>query len=714
MSLILQIEDEGLHERLAIPLVSIPFTKIFSRNKANKLELVTGWKSNEVIPRLLRALRLFVTKYDVDSFFVDDLNRYFKDATNEADKDVSFLMLDPPHLPASFAIIAKLANAANAAHATASVGDEYALPASICLNVRFDGESGRIVRTNLLMVQPSHSSSMLVAPSPASNPSSLLCSKKDDDSQEAKGRFGNDSGDARRRAAFLLYRGLDPQTPLNAVPTPRGIHPSAFIDFENPHDVPTLAAASPVGGDDSHHSDSSSHQSDNNHAHRGGHAGDPAWHSSRRQGFRYAQGRDALLAARGPLRPVQGVTWTHFYQDPAADELVVNDETGLIAPWYASRPDYGRVLNFPVPNEVRFMDGALFLSGFHSAFDIKNSRYFMGNFPVYTPGGSSFTSWHCRVVTYCHPWGIFIPPLQTLRDNDVLGIWFPRLPPWVQHDTLNVFDGLLAICLKSKHTGLTADLHLARIVQLHEGGYQALYDLAVHAGHPVLQTYPTTPSEPQQAADCCLADHILHWVTYVHDMALRGTHLSDRYFLEQFGRSLHGYLRPTFGPFLEQESNRFRVGDALPHSFAPHRLLAKISQRANFLRRPKLVAESPRANMSSSQAIRALTESTDSLFVAALSQPGDRACFLCASTSHLAPECPRFKAIKDNDFARRSLARLLASTDAGAPSPSPHSPHQVRMLESGSVAPSSECAAAETGEDDDLHVDTPDADPDFR
>jgi hypothetical protein len=117
---------------------------------------------------------------------------------------------------------------------------------------------------------------MLVAPSPASNPSSLLCSKKDDDSQEAKGRFGNDSGDARRRAAFLLYRGLDPQTPLNAVPTPRGIHPSAFIDFENPDDVPTLAAASPVGGDDSHHSDSSSHQSDNNHAHRGGHAGDPA------------------------------------------------------------------------------------------------------------------------------------------------------------------------------------------------------------------------------------------------------------------------------------------------------------------------------------------------------------------------------------------------------------------------------------------------------
>jgi hypothetical protein len=74
--------------------------------------------------------------------------------------------------------------------------------------------------------------------------------------------------------------------------------------------------------------------------------------------------------------------------------------------------------------------------------------------------------------------------------------------------------------------------------------------------------------------------------------------------------------------------------------------------------------------MSSSQAIRALTDSSDTLFLAALSS-GDRACFLCASSAHLAPDCPRFKAIKENDFARRSLARLLGSLVVAATPASP-------------------------------------------
>jgi hypothetical protein len=220
---------------------------------------------------------------------------------------------------------------------------------------------------------------------------------------------------------------------------------------------------------------------------------------------------------------------------------------------------------------------------------------------------------------------------------------------------------------------------------LHEGGYQALYDLAVNAGHPLLQTYPSFPQEPQQSADCCLGDHILHWMTYVQDMALRGTHLSDRYFLEQFGRSLHAVLRP-FALYLDHEANRFPVGTMLPHSLAPHRLLSKLTQRAAFLQAPKLVTDSPRSCSTSSQAVRSLTlpssavdlrmDPPDALFLAALSTP-DRACFLCASTDHLVPACPRFQAIMDNQFARRNLSRLLGSSDA----PPASRPKQVRMLE---------------------------------
>jgi hypothetical protein len=365
---------------------------------------------------------------------------------------------------------------------------------------------------------------------------------------------------------------------------------------------------------------------------------------------------------------------------------VIDDSTGLIPPWFASRPDYGSILNHPVANEVRFMDRSLFLSGFLTAFDNKNNRHFMANFPAFS-SGSSFTSWHCRIVSYCHGWGIFVPPLQTLRDNDCLGAWFPYLPPWVRAAVIQDFDGLLAICLKNKYSGLSNEPDFFRIVLQHEGGYQALYDLAVHADHPLLQTYPSTPPIPTQGSDCCLSDHIIHWLTYVQDMALRGTHLSDRYFLEQFSRSLHVVLRPL-GDYLDQEALRFPVGMMLPHSFAPHRLLSKLTQRAKFLRTPKLIFDSPRAYRASTLAVRSLTlpspdpNSSESLFLAALSTP-DRACFLCASADHLVPACPRFKAIMDNQFARRNLTRLLGST--AAPSSS-RTDKQIRCLASDDTA----------------------------
>lgn len=457
---------------------------------------------------------------------------------------------------------------------------------------------------------------------------------------------------------------------------------------------------SPDGPPDAHHTSTHGPHGDR-HGHVGGDGGDddgdPPWNANTRAGFRYAPGREALLATRGVPLPVHGTTWTHYYHDPQALDLVIDNDTGLIPPWFASRPDYGRILNHPVPNEVRFMDRSLYLSGFQRAYEVKNNRYFMGNFPAFSPG-SSFTSWHCRIVSYCHPWGIFVPPLQTLRDNDSLGAWFPYLPPWVREAVTHDFDGLLAICLKSKYTGLSSEPAYARIVQLHEGGYQALYDLAVHAGHPMLQTYPTSPREPLQSTDCCLADHILHWMTYVQDMALRGTHLSDRYFLEQFGRSLHVVLRP-FADYLDHGANRFPVGNPLPHSFAPHRLLSKLTQRAHFLRAPKLISDSPRSYATSTQAIRSLTlpspsppslalPSSDPLFLAALSSP-DRACFLCASTDHLVPACPRFQAIMENQFARRNLSRLLTSSD--------NKDKHVRML--GADDAVNEESPAHSGED---------------
>jgi hypothetical protein len=182
--------------------------------------------------------------------------------------------------------------------------------------------------------------------------------------------------------------------------------------------------------------------------------------------------------------------------------------------------------------------------------------------------------------------------------------------------------------------------------------------------------------------------------------------LSDRYFLEQFGRSLHVFLRPIFGVYLEMESHRYAIGTVLPHSFAPHRLLSKLVQRAAYVSRPKLVLDTPRACLTASQAVRSAElseslwamDSSDPFMLAALtgSAPA-RLCFVCASASHLAPECPRLKEIKENAFARPSLVRLLESS---APSPAPLVKRVHFLGNDGSKAPASGPAeSVDSGED---------------
>jgi hypothetical protein len=128
-------------------------------------------------------------------------------------------------------------------------------------------------------------------------------------------------------------------------------------------------------------------------------------------------------------------------------------------------------------------------------------------------------------------------------------------------------------------------------------------------------------------------------------------------------------------------------------------------QRASHKRYPKLITESPRAYQGSQQAVRALMNddtSAEAFYLAALGAAGPRACFLCASTSHLAPECPRFKAINEDDFARRSLARLLGNSAPPSRSPRKTSFSKdtkfVRQLAQGSADDDADEDSASAGE----------------
>jgi hypothetical protein len=273
-------------------------------------------------------------------------------------------------------------------------------------------------------------------------------------------------------------------------------------------------------------------------------------------------------------------------------------------------------------------------------------------------------------------WSFYVPPAQTVRDGQPLGIWFNALPSHTKLDVQNVFPSYLASILRSKYTGLLNNTTLTQIVQQHENGYLALYDILVHAGHPLLQAFPSTPIEPRQHGDCNLATYILNWITYCQHQALHGRHLSDRFFLQQFVRHLHPSLHSAISDYLEREVNNIYIHDPMPPSFGPESLFSKLLQRAQHLGRPTLVLQSPRDNSRSASLVRevVVSDSDDTLLLAALASTPSRACFICSSTEHLATTCPQLTTIRKDPFQRRMLLRLL---DSSASSPSPH----VRALQ---------------------------------
>ena len=434
--------------------------------------------------------------------------------------------------------------------------------------------------------------------------------------------------------------------------------------------APDGGGSPPDGGDGP--GDGNPGDDDDGHGRDGG--GDPGWDRYARGGFRYPLGRERLLQQRGEPPPLQGTTWIHYHCDPNDFETIVDDRTGTLLPWYAIRPDFGEVLCHPVANNVHFMDRGLFLSGFLRRFDPKNQSRFTSNFPAFDGGGDAITltDYYGRVVRHAMNYNVYVPPLHTLRDGVPLGVWFEGLPDWVQTEAQNCFSGLLAACLKSKPAGLVNHAVLSTIVRQHENGYAALYDLAIYAGHPLLQAYPKPLVEPVQTTDLSLADHLARWLNYIQLSSLHGIHLSDRYFLQQFVGSLHPLVRRAFGSFLEESAARFYMNDRLPDSFAPDRLLTKILQKATHDSCIKLVHEAPRATLAASQAVRALAHTgLDSvhwgaptpLEVAALSS-ASRACFLCGDANHLVTECSRLKTIQSDPFQTRYLQRLLTPAPA--------------------------------------------------
>jgi hypothetical protein len=207
----------------------------------------------------------------------------------------------------------------------------------------------------------------------------------------------------------------------------------------------------------------------------------------------------------------------------------------------------------------------------------------------------------------------------------------------------------------------------------------------------------------------------------LHHKALDGLHYSDRFFLQQFCRSLHASLQSDIASWLEHDASRFPMNSRLPNCFAPEHLILTILQCAQFLRNDALALKTPCECARPSQPIHSLAapipDTDELLSLAALASV--RTCFICGTPDHLAPDCPRFSAIRDDPFARRAILRMFRDD----PSPSgPSRPRPVRALATASPVPVIAAVDAVTSDvsvssDPDavtMVVSNPSSMPDFR
>jgi hypothetical protein len=373
-----------------------------------------------------------------------------------------------------------------------------------------------------------------------------------------------------------------------------------------------------------------------------------------------------------------------FYSDPQSSDFAIDPITGLVPAWIAYRQSRGELLCHPVPINAHFQDRDLFLSAFTRPYNLENTRDFMRAFPPFD-GGDYFT-WYARVVGIGQSWLAFFPPSFTLRDGLPCGTYFDGLPFSAQLDVQNLFPSLIAQIIRYKDKGFISSSELAPIVQQSDNGYEILYNLAVHFGHPLLQRFPKTLNEPKQDANCSLAEHLRRWASYLQHQALHGHHYSDRYFMQQLCASLHPALHSTVVQWLEMEVHHFFLEDPLPAFFSPTQIYTLISQRLQHVGRPRLATSSPREFSQSTALVREVVssepsdDSIDFIVAAISSSPAARSCFMCGDPNHVVLSCPRFTAARNDPYVRRTLVKMLEGTPASSKRPASSAPRKVNAL----------------------------------
>jgi len=434
-----------------------------------------------------------------------------------------------------------------------------------------------------------------------------------------------------------------------------------------------------------------------------------SWDSYHRRTIPTTPAGIAAARARRGIHTQPGTNPDMLYLDP--DQPITCDpETKTVLPWTVPNNLDGITIAFPVKQNVLHFDTEL-LQAYYTSGRMPNTVRFKKDFPQFGQNYSKdqykthLLQFIDNVCESGREHGVYVCPSQMHLEGDVYGYLFYQLPLSVQHTNMVQSGPALLQKLKAKETGLLAYPELSDELAGCTDGYQAMYRLAVMAGHPRLTGDHMQPSAPKQKKDEAFSAFFYRCCHYLKTLSYYGMIMSDRRFIRLLFENCHDSVRSWLRPFLREELMRGHLNEPLPSRLSPEFLLQKLRSEAQRDRVLSLITSPPSSNRTTSlnhlnAAIHRLTsydaETSDSDsdvdddgcpgLLAASSTSTDasdvdvllcqltnaimsskkntgsnpRSCFLCGSEKHLVgDDCPKIKWLKENSYARRAVLRVL-------------------------------------------------------
>jgi hypothetical protein len=156
------------------------------------------------------------------------------------------------------------------------------------------------------------------------------------------------------------------------------------------------------------------------------------WDTFDRSAFGYDRHRpDDIRAEHARRQPSLEPDWKEIQLN--RDDIIYDAATNQVFQWRAYHPINGLIDCFPARIGMKYINEELFVASLRTGhFDSINQKLFEWRFPSYGHGDPLLT-YLSRVVEHALQYKFFIPPLQKLRLDSLLGSWEQgALPPWVR------------------------------------------------------------------------------------------------------------------------------------------------------------------------------------------------------------------------------------------------------------------------------------------